>query len=275
MTKHDCPSGLGSKRSWGGLKWKRGEVRTNIISQENIRIVFARDRVDSMRTYDPCIVRFMRNALGLCHCRLPSPVADVIGSRGHALWSTLMIYNFQKISLGEVNGGEGWVGGVLNITFQFPPGSGTSRPSLSGLRVGHSEGGHLERTRLEKRKVTMVRVSFIFFNFRSVVSLGEVVDSILLGEVFVEENAQEGPRCPFYNGEFYNFSFFFLSNHFGFSPKSLIDVLFLSYTFILLRRRLRKILAFPFISHRKEASPTTSSNGNVLPSLHGFGFPKV
>lgn len=105
---------------------ERGEGRTNIISQENIRIVFARDRVDSMRTYDPCIVRFMRNALGLCHCRLPSPVADVIGSRGHALWSTLMIYDFQKISLGEVKGGgsfggEGCSGlGGGNVEYHLP-----------------------------------------------------------------------------------------------------------------------------------------------------------
>lgn len=103
-------------------------------------------------------------------------------------------------------GGEGVRKGVgkvrgkkLLITFQFPPGSGTSRPSLSGFLNGHSDGGHLEKTRLEKRKVTMVRGSFIFFlkkkKFDRCFGLLEMfVDSILcLKEVFFfveRENAR-------------------------------------------------------------------------------------
>lgn len=78
----------------------------------------------------------------------------------------------------------------------------------------------------------------------------------------MEEKTQEGggAKVPFYNGEFYNYSFFFLFflslHHFFFFlafPKSLIDVLFLYDTFILLHR---KFWLSNLAIIRKEASPT-------------------
>lgn len=112
----------------GGLKkkWRDGEEGggTNIIHQENIRIVFARDRVDFMRSYDPCIVPFTRDTIALCHCRLISPVTDIIWSRRHALCSTLICFFFffstKKISF---RGKAKW-GGVLFGGEGGPPGGG-------------------------------------------------------------------------------------------------------------------------------------------------------
>lgn len=75
-----------------------------------------------------------------------------------------------------------------------------------------------------------------------------------------------GPRCLFIMGNFYSYSFFFSPPYFGFSQKSLIDVLFLYFYFA------PRNLAFPF-SHRKEAS-TTKVNGMFFFLLHDFGFPK-
>lgn len=63
--------------------------------------------------------------------------------------------------------------------------------------------------------------------------------------------------------------FFFSLHHFILAfPKSLIDVLFLYFYFA------PRNLAFPFFSHRKEASTTKVQMECSSFCLHGFGFPK-
>ena len=47
-----------------------------------------------MWTYNPGIISFCRQAGGSLHCLAPSSVADVIRSRGHAFWSTLIMCGY-------------------------------------------------------------------------------------------------------------------------------------------------------------------------------------